>query len=112
MTENSYFQDSTVFYISGGRRLFAAVSVTELPEVEHLSPVHGVDPRHLRHHQDPDPQQAGQRGESEHTHASLPPMSRFPPTQEALNSNLLSLDIIEIKTLLVKVKTLLEKVRV
>ena len=48
---------------------------------------------------------------SEHTHASLPPMSRFPPTQEALNSNLLSLDIIEIKTLLVKVKTLLEKVR-
>ena len=70
MTENSYFQDSTVFYISGGRRLFAAVSITELPEVEHLSPVHGVDPRHLRHHQDPDPQQAGQRGESEHTHAS------------------------------------------
>ena len=50
---------------------------------------------------------------SEHSHASLPPMSRFPPTQEALtlNSNLLSLDIIEIKTLLVKVKTLLEKVR-
>lgn len=46
---------------------------------------------------------------SEHTHASLPPMSRFPPTQEALNSNLVSLDIIEIKTLLVKVKTLLEK---
>ena len=68
MTEN--FQDFTLIYISGGRRLFAAVSVTELPEVEHLSPVDGVDPRHLGHHQDPDPQQAGQRGESEHPHAS------------------------------------------
>ena len=48
---------------------------------------------------------------SESTHTSLPPMSRFPPTNETLNSNLLSQDIIEIKTLLVKVKTLLEKVR-
>jgi len=46
---------------------------------------------------------------SESTHTSLPPMSRFPPTNETLNSNLLSQDIIEIKTLLVKVKTLLEK---
>ena len=48
---------------------------------------------------------------SESTHTSLPPMSRFPPTHETLNSNLLSQDFIEIKTLLVKVKTLLEKVR-
>jgi len=46
---------------------------------------------------------------SESTHTSLPPMSRFPPTHEILNSNLLSQDFIEIKTLLVKVKTLLEK---
>ena len=46
---------------------------------------------------------------SESTHTSLPPMSRF-NTTETLNSNLLSQEIIEIKTLLVKVKTLLEKV--
>ena len=46
---------------------------------------------------------------SESTHTSLPPMSRF-NTTETLNSNLISQEIIEIKTLLVKVKTLLEKV--